>query len=161
MGGAVFFAGVIAFIYADLIVPQLIRIYRKIFGNEIGTKLSVILFLSMAAAGFAVFYLFDFVGLVPSIRETTAREGVTIFGLSPRTILNVVFLGVAAVFAGVLYKGKKKAPGDRVVRDPVTGTEMTAAEADYCTVHEETIYYFESEDSREQFRRDKENFLEE
>jgi uncharacterized membrane protein YraQ (UPF0718 family) len=154
------FAGVIAFIYADLIVPQLIRIYRKIFGKMIGTRLSIILYVSMAAAGFVVFYLFDAIGLVPAIHETVAREGTTVFGVSPQTILNVVFLGVAAVFGLVLYKGKRKSPEDRIVEDPVTGTEMPVGEADYCTVYEETIYYFESDESREQFRREHEDFLE-
>jgi YHS domain-containing protein len=114
----------------------------------------------MAAAGFVVFYLFDAIGLVPAIHETVAREGTTVFGVSPQTILNVVFLGVAAVFGLVLYKGKRKSPEDRIVEDPVTGTEMPVGEADYCTVYEETIYYFESDESREQFRREHEDFLE-
>lgn len=49
-------------------------------------------------------------------------------------------------------RGRKGAPGDRVVEDPVTGTELTVKNADYCTVYEESIYYFESEDSRAEFR---------
>ncbi len=160
-GSGFAFAGVIAFIYADLIVPQLIRIYRKIFGKMIGTRLTVILYVSMAAAGLIVFYLFDAVGLVPAVGEAAAREGVTLFGVSPRTILNAVFLAVAAGFGFVLYRGKRKSPEDRIVEDPVTGTEMAVGEADYCTVYEETIYYFESDESRQQFRRDREDFLEE
>lgn len=160
-GSGFAFAGVIAFIYADLIVPQLIGIYRKIFGKMIGTRLTLILYVSMAAAGFVVFYLFDAAGLVPSVRETTTREGVTIFGLAPRTMLNVLFLGVAAAFGVVLVKGKRKSPAERRVRDPITGTEMAVGDADYCTIHEETIYYFESEQSREGFRREREGRLEE
>lgn len=58
------FAGVIAFIYADLIVPQLIRIYRKIFGKKIGNKISIILYVSMALTGVIVYSLFEVLGII-------------------------------------------------------------------------------------------------
>lgn len=150
-GSGFAFAGVIAFIYADLIVPQLIRIYRKIFGKKIGTRLTLILFVSMASTGFVVYYLFAVLGLLPDPGVTAIGEGVTILGVAPGTLLNVVFLLIAAGFAVLLIRGKRGAPGDRTVADPVTGTPLTVKNAEYCTVYDESIYYFESNQSRAQF----------
>lgn len=48
-------------------------------------------------------------------------------------------------------QGRKNALGDRVVEDPVTGAEITVKDADYCTVYDESIYYFESESTRATF----------
>ncbi|SIS03802.1 permease [Natronorubrum thiooxidans] len=153
------FAGVIAFLYADLIVPQLIRIYRKIFGKKIGTRLSIILFVSMAMTGFIVYYLFTAVGLVPDPTVTDARDGITIFGFEPVTILNGLFLLIAVGFGVLLVRGRKGAPGDQTVHDPVTGAELTVKDTDFCTVYDESIYYFESEHSRKQFRNSPEAYL--
>ena len=146
------FAGVIAFIYADLIVPQLIRIYRKIFGTTIGTRLSAILFVSMATTGFIIYYLFEALGLVPAHVAADPSGGVQIFGVEPVTILNVVFLGIGVVFGALLVRGRKGAAGDRVVEDPLTGADLIVKDVDYCTVHDGSIYYFESEESRERFK---------
>lgn len=158
-GSGFAFAGVIAFIYADLIVPQLLRIYRKIFGPTIGNRLSIVLFVSMATTGFVIYYLFAVLGLLPDPGVAEPGDGVTLFGYAPGTILNVAFLLVGLVFAALLVRGKRGAPGDRVVADPVTGTELTVRDAPYCTVHDESIYYFESESSRERFRESPASYL--
>jgi len=151
-GSGFAFAGVIAFLYADLIVPQLIRIYRKIWGKKIGTRLSIILFVSMATTGFIVYYLFAAANLIPETALEPTGSGVTILGFEPVTVLNVLFVLIAVGFIALLVRGKTDALGDRTVADPVTGTEITVKNADYCTVHDESIYYFESDDSRAQFR---------
>jgi uncharacterized membrane protein YraQ (UPF0718 family) len=150
-GSGFAFAGVIAFVYADLIVPQLILIYRKIFGSKIGNRLTVILFVSMASTGFIVYYLFSFLGLIPEAGAVSEGDTFTVFGVTPTAIMNVLFLLVAAVFAGILVRGRKNAPGDRTVEDPVTGAEMTVKNVDFCTVHDDSIYYFESDESRQKF----------
>lgn len=158
-GSGFTFAGVMAFIYADLIVPQLIRIYRKIWGKKIGNRLTVILFVSMALTGIIVYYIFSFFGLVPDFDLAEPGVGVTIFGVEPATILNIVFLLVALVFVVLLVQGRKGAQGDRVVEDPVTGGEITVKHADYCTVHDESIYYFENDESRSEFLQSPERYL--
>lgn len=64
MSAGMSFAGVISFIYADLIVPQLIGIYRKVFGKKMGTAISLILYVSMVLTGLTVFYLFLLLGVI-------------------------------------------------------------------------------------------------
>jgi YHS domain-containing protein len=158
-GSGFAFAGVIAFIYADLIVPQLIRIYLKIFGTNIGIRLSLILFVSMALTGFVVYYLFEAVNLVPQMAEISTRTGMTVAGYSPGTILNGVFILVSLGFSYLLVKGKKRVPGDREVADPVSGETLTVKKADFCSIYDETIYYFTSESSRDEFQQDPEAYL--
>ena len=113
----------------------------------------------MATTGIIVYYLFVVLGLIPDLEIAETGDGVTIFGFEPITILNVVFLGIAIGFIGLLLTGRKGAPGDRVVKDPVTGSEVTVKKAEYCTVYDESIYYFESEDSRAEFRDSPETYL--
>jgi YHS domain-containing protein len=113
----------------------------------------------MAATGFVVYYLFETLGLVPVHGEISARAGFTLAGLAPGTILNGVFLVIATVFGLLLVKGKNRMPGNRVVKDPVTEAELTVKNADYCTIYDETIYYFESESNRDQFKRDPESYI--
>lgn len=158
-GSGFAFAGVIAFLYADLIVPQLIRIYRKIFGKTIGNRLSIILFVSMAMTGFIIYYLFAVLGLLPDPGIMEPGDGVTIGGFNPATILNVLFLLIGLGFVALLVRGRRGAPGDRVVEDPVTGADITVKDADYCTVHDESIYYFESDESRKQFNDSPKTYL--
>jgi len=94
--GGISFGGVLAFIFADLIILPILNIYRKYYGRRMAVFLLVTFYLSMAAAGLIVELLFKLVGLVP----TGAREAkVTEAGVSWNytTILNIVFLALATV----------------------------------------------------------------
>ena len=102
----------------------------------------------MAITGFIIYYLFKVINLVPQHVAADPTGGVQIFGFEPVTILTIVFILIGAVFIALLVRGRKGALDDRVVEDPVTGAELTVKDADYCTVYDESIYYFESEESR-------------
>jgi uncharacterized membrane protein YraQ (UPF0718 family) len=96
--GGISFGGVIAFIFADLIILPILNIYRKYYGRRMAAFLLATFYASMAAAGLIVDLLFKLFGLVPS----GAREAkVTDAGVSWNytTFLNIVFLalGVALV----------------------------------------------------------------
>lgn len=158
-GSGFLFAGVIAYIYADLIVPQLIHIYRQIFGSTIGNRLTVILYISMATAGFIVYYLFAALNLIPDVAVADPGAGITVFGVDPIVLMNVLFILAGFGFVWLVVRGRKGAPGDRTVEDPVTGADLTVKDADYCTVYDESIYYFESDNSRQRFRQAPELYL--
>ena len=94
--GGISFGGVIAFIFADLIILPILNIYRKYYGRRMAGFLLATFYFSMASAGLLVDLLFKLVGLVP----TGAREAkVTNAGVSWNytTILNIIFLTVAVV----------------------------------------------------------------
>src|SRR5919206_506192 len=63
--GGVSFSGVIAFIYADLIVIPIVLIYRKYYGGALTARLVGIMFVTIVGAALAVDGIFAAVGLIP------------------------------------------------------------------------------------------------
>jgi uncharacterized membrane protein YraQ (UPF0718 family) len=92
--GGISFGGVLAFIFADLIILPILNIYRKYYGRMAGFLL-VTFYATMATAGLIVDLIFKALGLVP----TGARHAkVTDAGVSWNytTALNIIFLLLAA-----------------------------------------------------------------
>jgi len=92
--GGISFGGVIAFLFADLIILPIVDIYRKYYGIKIASLLFVLFYITMAAAGWIVDWLFALVGLIP--REHAARVLQAAVQLDYTTILNAIFLVVSA-----------------------------------------------------------------
>ncbi|MBA2935188.1 permease [Sphingomonas sp. CGMCC 1.13654] len=65
-GGGASFGGVIAFLYADLIVLPLIDAYRRYFGWRMALAIAAVLFVSMAGAALIVSLGFGLLGLTPA-----------------------------------------------------------------------------------------------
>src|SRR5947208_3449349 len=59
------FGGVIAFIYADLIVIPILNIYRKYYGAKMMAFLLVTMFASMSAAALVIEFIFQALHLIP------------------------------------------------------------------------------------------------
>src|SRR5438034_1395195 len=93
--GGISFGGVIAFIFADLIVLPILNIYRKYYGMRMTWFLLWTSYVSMALAGLAVELLFLALGFVPSQRQAIVMEPHVTFNYT--TVLNLVFLALAAV----------------------------------------------------------------
>jgi uncharacterized membrane protein YraQ (UPF0718 family) len=91
--GGISFAGVMAFIFADLIVLPIIAIYRKYYGWQFTVRIVALMLLTMIVAALAIDALFSAAGLIPETRPS--RED--IFGsvqLDYKLVLNVVALAV-------------------------------------------------------------------
>ena len=71
--GGISFAGVIAFIFADLIVLPIIQIYRKYYGDAYALRIVALMFLAMVLAALIVDGLFSATGSIPSVRPTHAQ----------------------------------------------------------------------------------------
>jgi uncharacterized protein len=93
--GGISFGGVIAFIFADLLILPILNIYRKYYG----TKMTLILFgafyAAMVAAGYLVELLFGATGLIPTQRNATVMHAAISWNYT--TWLNIAFLVIAAV----------------------------------------------------------------
>jgi hypothetical protein len=70
--GGISFAGVIAFIFADLIVLPIIAIYRKYYGISYTRRIVALMFVTMVTAALIVNGLFSAAGLIPHARPTRA-----------------------------------------------------------------------------------------
>ena len=92
--GGISFGGVIAFIYADLLILPILNIYRKYYGARTAVFLLGTFFAAMAVAGYVVEFTFGGLGLIPDQADATIpEEGIT---WNYTTWLNLVFLLLAA-----------------------------------------------------------------
>src|ERR1039457_1601731 len=92
--GGISFGGVLAFIFADLILIPILIIYRKYYGTKMMLVLLGIFYATMVIAGYIVEFLFGGLGLIPAHRSARiAEEGIR---WNYTTILNIVFLLLAA-----------------------------------------------------------------
>lgn len=87
------FGGVIAFIFADLIVLSVLDIYRKYYGLRMSAFLLGTFYVSMALAALGIEFLFQVAGLVPAERKAQIVEAS--ITLNYTTVLNIIFLVIA------------------------------------------------------------------
>ncbi|MDA3660180.1 MULTISPECIES: permease [Mycobacterium] len=93
--GGISFGGVIAFIFADLLILPILNIYRKYYGTKMMLMLLGTFYAAMAAAGYLVEILFGTTGLIPAERNATVMYAGISWNYT--TWLNIVFLALAAV----------------------------------------------------------------
>jgi uncharacterized membrane protein YraQ (UPF0718 family) len=92
------FGGVMAFIFADLIVPTITDAYRRYYGLRMAAVLFVSIFATAVVAGVTIHYLWQGLGLVPPQGEAggTAPSGYT-------TYLNAAFTLVLLAQLSLLF----------------------------------------------------------
>src|SRR6266581_2654959 len=92
--GGISFGGVVAFIFAELIIIPILIIYRKYYGTRMMLTILAVFYAAMVLAGYAVEFAFGWLGLIPA--ERAARVAETGITWNYTTILNIVFLLLAA-----------------------------------------------------------------
>lgn len=92
--GGISFGGVVAFIFADLLILPILNIYRKYYGTRMMLTLLATFYVSMVAAGYLVELLFGATGLIPTQRHAMVMESGISWNYT--TWLNIVFLLLAA-----------------------------------------------------------------
>ncbi|WP_255359830.1 permease [Nocardia sp. BMG111209] len=93
--GGISFGGVVAFVFADLLILPILNIYRKYYGVRMTVVLFGTFYVAMVGAGYLVEILFGVAGLTPTERNAMVMtEGVR---WNYTTWLNIVFLVLAAV----------------------------------------------------------------
>ena len=93
--GGISFGGVIAFIFADLIVLPILNIYRKYYGLRVSLFLLASFYAAMVLAALAVEGLFAAAGLIPE--EPNAKVVEASVSWNYTTVLNIVFLYAAVL----------------------------------------------------------------
>ena len=93
--GGISFGGVLAFIFADLIILPILNIYRRYYGRRMTAFLGLTFYVAMAGAAYLVQGLFGVLGLIPTDRHALVVEAS--ISLNYTSVLNVVFLTLAAV----------------------------------------------------------------
>ena len=100
--GGISFGGVIAFIYADLLVLPIINIYRKYYGWKVAGLIVAIFYVAMALAALMIEFLFQLLGLIPAQRSAQIVE--TSISFNYTTVLNIIFLAIAGFLLVRFFK---------------------------------------------------------
>jgi hypothetical protein len=131
--GGISFAGVLAFLFADLIVLPIVAIYRKYYGTEFALRITALMFVTMVVAALLVAGLFALLGLTPSGPRPDRAD---IFGsvqLNYKLALNAV--GVV-VFATLMWLTQR-----RGVTDPMCGMRVDRDKAVTRASGSRTVYF--------------------
>jgi uncharacterized protein len=100
--GGISFGGVVAFIFADLIIIPILVIYRKYYGTRMMLVLLGIFYVTMVIAGYIVEFLFGALGLIPAERAAkVAEQGIQ---WNYTTVLNIIFLLLAAALLARFFR---------------------------------------------------------
>jgi uncharacterized protein len=92
--GGISFGGVVAFIFADLLILPILNIYRKYYGMRMMLILLGTFYVSMVSAGYLVELLFGATGLIPTHRNAVVMQAGISWNYT--TWLNIVFITLAA-----------------------------------------------------------------
>jgi uncharacterized membrane protein YraQ (UPF0718 family)/YHS domain-containing protein len=148
--GGISFAGVMAFIYADLIVLPIVIAYRKYYGTRFALRITALMLAAMVIAALIVDVLFAGMGLIPADRPSPDE----VFGmieLDYKAALNAVAsVAFVALFAVTFRRG---------ATDPVCGMKVDRQKA-LSAEHEGRTHYFCSPHCLHRFTQDPEAFLE-
>jgi len=131
--GGISFAGVMAFIFADLIVLPIILAYRKYYGWAFTLRIVALMFVTMVIAALLVDGLFSAASLIPTGPRPSRAD---IFGsvqLDYKLILNLIGL---AMFAALFYLTAR-----RGATDPVCGMKVDRAKAVRKELGGETLHF--------------------
>jgi uncharacterized membrane protein YraQ (UPF0718 family)/YHS domain-containing protein len=142
--GGISFAGVLAFIFADLIVFPIILAYRKYYGWKFALRIVALMFVTMVLAALAIDGLFNVAGIIPTDRPSTEE----VFGhveADYRMWLNLIALIVFAILIAMTIR--------RGATDPVCGMKVDKAKGIKLQTDSGNVYFC-SEHCRHQFEAD-------
>ena len=114
--GGISFAGVLAFLFADLIVLPIVAIYRKYYGTRFAVRITGLMFVTMALAALIINGFFSTFGLLPTGPRPTRADIFAAIQVDYKLALNL--LGIA-IFAGLFWLTAR-----RGATDPVCGMKV-------------------------------------
>ncbi len=131
--GGISFGGVLAFLFADLIVLPIIAIYRKYYGTKFALRIVALMFVTMVIAALIVDGLFSGLGLIPTGPRPSRGDIFGTITVNYKLFLNVLGL---VVFGGFFWLTAR-----RGVTDPMCGMKVDRAKAIRMDFGEETFYF--------------------
>jgi uncharacterized membrane protein YraQ (UPF0718 family) len=149
--GGISFGGVMAFIYADLIIIPIVIAYTKYYGRELTVRLVAIMFGSMVLAALAVEGIFSALGLVPTERPSIDSISNRPISWNYTTFLNIVFLAVAVVLVALTLR--------RGAKDSVCGMRVDRYAGKPTSIHEGHTHYFCGEGCKARFDAEPERYV--
>jgi uncharacterized protein len=143
--GGISFGGVLAFLFADLIVVPILLIYRKYYGTRFTIRITALMFVTMVIAALIVNGIFSALGLIPTAPRPTRADIFSQVQVNYKLALNVMGF---AIFAALFWITRR-----RGATDPVCGMKVDRDKA-VTAEFGGTTYYFCSADCRQAFEAD-------
>ncbi|HVD86780.1 MAG TPA: permease [Solirubrobacterales bacterium] len=103
--GGISFAGVVAFIFADLIVVPIVLAYRKYYGAEFALRITALMFVTIVIAALIVDGLFGLFGLIPTGPRPSRADVFGSVELDYKLVLNLFGLALFALLFWVSRSG--------------------------------------------------------
>lgn len=101
-GNSVLFAGIMGFIYSDLMVPPLVHINAKYYGWRVALYIAGIMFVSIVITALILNGLFALIGIIPESQKEIGQ--ITQFKIDYTFWMNLAFVWVAG---GLAWMNKK------------------------------------------------------
>jgi uncharacterized protein len=141
--GGISFAGVIAFIFADLITLPIVLVYRKYYGARFALKLTWLMLATIVVAALVVDAIFSGLGVIPKTRPSI--ESITDRGIhfNYTAVLNIVFTLVAAILLWLTVR--------RGATDPVCRIRVDRHATPHQSTFEGEQYFFCSAGCKAEF----------
>ena len=102
-GSGITFGGVLAFLYADLIVLPLLDIYRRYYGWRMAAYIGMVFFITMVAAGILMDLVFSGLHQIPT-PNIHIKDQMMSFSFNYTFYLNTIFGMLAAYLAYLNWK---------------------------------------------------------
>jgi uncharacterized protein len=124
--GGISFAGVLAFLFADLIVIPIVLIYRKYYGASFALRITALMFVTMVVAALAVSGVFSALDLIPTGPRPTRDDIFGTLAVNYKLFLNLVG---AVIFAALFWLTMRRGAGE----SPAMACHQHAEPADQLT----------------------------
>jgi len=134
--GGISFAGVLAFLFADLIVLPIVLAYRKYYGTSFALRITALMFVTMVLAALAVDGLFSALGLIPTGPRPSRGDVFGSIQVDYKLALNIVG---TLIFVALFWLTKS-----RGATDPVCGMKVDRQKA-LTAEHDGHTFFFCSE----------------
>jgi YHS domain-containing protein len=143
--GGISFAGVLAFLFADLIVLPILVIYRKYYGTAYAIRIAALMLVTMVLAALIVDGIFSALGLVPTGPRPTRADIFSQVQLNYKLLLNAAGF---AIFAGLFWLTARHGARDPVCRMQVDrhkarSMEFAGRKHYFCSQH--CLHAFEAD----------------
>src|SRR4051795_1345817 len=135
--GGISFAGVLAFLFADLIVLPILAIYRKYYGTGYTIRITALMFCTMVVAALVVDGLFSAFGLVPTGARPTRNDVFGTIAVDYKLFLNVMGLTIFALLFWLTLRRGTVDPvcGMTVDRETAVVRELDGHRFYFCSDH--------------------------
>jgi uncharacterized protein len=143
--GGISFAGVLAFLYADLIVLPILLIYRKYYGGKYTVRITALMFVTMVIAALIVDAIFSALGLIPTGPRPTRADIFSSIQVDYKLALNLLGVAIFATLFGLTARRGATDPvcGMKVDRDKALTKEVAGETNYFCSTH--CLHAFEAD----------------